>query len=89
MKQTETMQAMDDLVEIKTTGDLRRLVSNSLLALARKQISATDVTAMAKGLDAISASIDVEIKAAKLDLELKAAGGEIPKKAEMGRMLIN
>lgn len=88
MKQAETMKAMDDLTEIKTSGDLRRLVSNSLLALARKEISATDVVAMSKGLDSISASIDVEIKLAKLNLEMKVAGAEIPKQAEMGRLLI-
>lgn len=88
MKKAATMSAMDDMVEIKTSGDIRRLVSNSLLALARKEISATDVTAMSKGLEAISGSIDVEIRLAKMNLELKAQGVEIAKTAEMGRLLI-
>lgn len=88
MKMATTMETMNDVTEIKTSGDIRRLVSNSLLALVRKEISATDVTALSKGLEAISGSIDVEIRLAKMNLELKAQGAEIAKTAEMGRLLI-
>jgi predicted ATP-grasp superfamily ATP-dependent carboligase len=89
MKKAPTMEALDNLDEIRTSGDIRRLVSNALLALARKEISATDVEAMAKGLDAISNSINTEIKVAKTNMEMQAAGVEITKHAEMGRLLIS
>jgi hypothetical protein len=88
MKKAATMEALDGLVEVSTTGDLRRVVSNALLALARKEISATDVEAMAKGLDSISNSINTEIKMARLHSDMRDAGGNIPKAAEMGRLLI-
>lgn len=42
---------------VSAPADLRRIVANSMLALARKEISATDVGAMAKRLNSISREI--------------------------------
>ncbi len=85
---TTTLQALDDLKEVATQGDLRRIVANSLLALARKEISATDVEAMAKGLDAISNSLNAEIKVAKTRVELREAGADLGKTVRLGQLLI-
>ena len=74
--------------EVATQGDLRRIVANSLLALVRKEISATDVEAMAKGLDAISNSLNAEIKVAKTTIELRERGADLGKIAHLGQMLI-
>lgn len=74
--------------EVATGGDLRRIVANSLLALARKEISATDVEAMAKGLDSISNSLNAEIKVAKTRIELREKGADLGKVVHLGAMLI-
>jgi hypothetical protein len=88
MKKAETMQALDAMDEVRTSGDLRRIVSNTLLALSRKEISATDVEVIAKGLDTISNSLNVEIKMARLDIDLKTAGLKMKSDAELGKLHI-
>ena len=89
MKPSKTfLESISDLEEVKTAGDVRRVVANALLALARKEISATDVTAMAGALDSISNSLNTELKAAKAQVEMREAGVEMGKIASMGQMLI-
>jgi hypothetical protein len=83
-----TLDSLSDIAEVRTQGDLRRIVANALLALARKEISATDVEAMAKGLDSISNSINAEIKVAKTRVELRESGVEIGKQVQLGQLLI-
>ena len=89
MKASKTvLEGLADLTDVQTQGDLRRIVANSLLALARKEISATDVEAMAKGMDAISNSLNAEVKVAKTRIELRAVGEDMGKITHLGRMLI-
>ena len=89
MKAAKTLtESLDNMSEVATQGDLRRIVANSLLALARKEISATDVEAMAKGLDSISNSLNAEIKVAKTSIELREKGANLGKVVHMGSMLI-
>lgn len=89
MKTAKTLiESLSDMEEVATQGDLRRIVANSLLALARKEVSATDVEAMAKGLDSISNSLNAEIRVAKAKIELREHGGDIGKLVHMGQMLI-
>jgi uncharacterized protein HemX len=58
MKAAKTLvDSVADMEQATTQGDLRRLVANSLLALARKEISATDVEAIAKRLNSISNTV--------------------------------
>lgn len=83
-----TLDSLADMTQVATNGDLRRIVANSLLALARKEISATDVEAMAKGLDSISNSLNAEIKVAKTSIELRERGGSLGKVAHLGQMVI-
>ena len=89
MKAAQTLQdSLGTLAEVTTQGDLRRIVANSLLALARKEISAGDVEAMAKGLDSISNSLNAEIKVAKTAIELRDKGANLGKVTHLGSMLI-
>ena len=89
MKAAKTLtQSLDNMGEVATQGDLRRIVANSLLALARKEISATDVEAMAKGLDSISNSLNAELKVAKARIELREKGAELGSPTHLGQMLI-
>lgn len=89
MKAAKTLvESVSDMEQVTTQGDLRRLVANSLLALARKEISATDVEAMAKGLDSISNSLNAEIKVAKTAIELREKGAQLGQVVQLGQLVI-
>lgn len=89
MKAANTLtESLETMGEVTTQGDLRRIVANSLLALARKEISATDVEAMAKGLDSISNSLNAEIKVAKTAIELREKGGQLGQVVQLGQLVI-
>lgn len=89
MKAAKTLvESLDNMEQVATQGDLRRIVANSLLALARKEISATDVEAMAKGLDSISNSLNAEIKVAKTAIELREKGANLGNVVHLGQLVI-
>ncbi len=89
MKAAKTLvESLADVEQVATQGDLRRIVANSLLALARKEISATDVEAMAKGLDAISNSLNAEVKVAKTSIELREKGAQLGQVVQLGQLVI-
>lgn len=89
MKAAKTLtESLENMESVTTQGDLRRIVANSLLALARKEISATDVEAMAKGLDSISNSLNAEIKVAKTAIELREKGAQLGPVVQLGQLVI-
>jgi len=80
------------MASVTTTGDLRRIVANSMLALVRKEISATDLGTLAKGLDSISASMQAEINLAKTRMEMHKQGNALhgfDKDARLGQLTIS
>lgn len=83
-----TLESLQDISQVQTLGDVRRIISQSLLALARKEISATDVVAMSKGVDAISNSINAEISLVKLRNDMREQGAELGNAARFGATLI-
>lgn len=84
----DTLQALSDLTEVTTLGDVRRIIGNSLLALARKEISATDVCAMAKAVDSISNSLNAEISLARTRNDLRDKAAELGRLVQIGATLI-
>jgi hypothetical protein len=89
MKAAKTLvESLETMDQVATQGDLRRIVANSLLALARKEISATDVEAMAKGLDSISNSLNAEIKVARTSIELREKGASLGSVVHLGQLVI-
>lgn len=89
MKPSKTsLEALSDMTEVVTSGDLRRIIGNQLLALARKEVSATDLEAMAKALDAVSNSLSAEVKVARLKIDARDQSGNIGKLTHLGRMVI-
>lgn len=88
MKKAPTITALDGMDEVRTSGDMRRIVGNMMLALARKEVSATDMEALAKGLDSVSNSMNAEVKKARLDMDLRKASQKVGDTAEMGKLLI-
>lgn len=73
---------------INISGQCRSIVGQAMLALVRKEIGPEDMSALAKGLDSISASLYAEVKMAKAVLELADRGMNLGKVESMGKMLI-
>ena len=89
MKPSVTLlESLADMQAVETNGDLRRIVANTMLALVRKEVSATDLEALAKGLDSISNSLNAEVKVAKTRIELREKGADLGKVVHLGRMVI-
>lgn len=90
MKASKTAtEALSDMGQIRTNGDLRRLISNAMLALLRKEISATDTLVLAKCLDAVSNNLNSEVTAAKTQLVVREKGGDFGKIVAVGSLLID
>lgn len=83
-----TLEALNDISSVRTTGDIRRIAAQALLALVRKEISATDATAAAQLVGAVSASLAVEVKMHKVAADMRAAGGNITKLTSIGNAVI-
>jgi hypothetical protein len=85
---TNTLESLSDIERVETSGDIRRIGGQLLLALARKEISATDVEAAAKMIAAqalhLKAEVDTHFKAQLL----REKGAEIGKLPQLGRMVI-
>ena len=83
-----TLESLSDMHQVSTLGDVRRIIGNSLLALARKEISANDVMAMAKAVDSIANSINAEVSLARTRVDLRDKGAELGKLVQLGATLI-
>ncbi|WP_439606855.1 hypothetical protein [Hydrogenophaga sp.] len=89
MKVSQSLeQALSDISRMETTGDIRRVGAEMLLALARKEISATDVDAAAKMVAAQAAHMMAEVKTAVNAQTIREKGGDIGRISHMGRTLI-
>lgn len=84
----KTLDALKDIQQVATLGDVRRIIGNSLLALARKEISATDVVAMSKAVDSIANSLQAEISLARLRHDFRERGTDLGKLVHIGATLI-
>jgi hypothetical protein len=82
-------EALKATPTIRTTGDVRAVLSNVLLALVRKEISATDAMAAVAVTDGMCNSLNNEIKAARLHLDLQRASGKVVGLTQIGQMVIN
>lgn len=83
-----TLESISDMTQVATLGDVRRIIGQSLLALARKEISASDVVAIAKGVDAISNSLNAEISLARTAHDLRQTGANLGEVVHIGKTLI-
>lgn len=83
-----TLDSLEGMSKIETLGDVRRVIGQSLLALARKEISATDLVAMAKAADAIANTLNAEVSIAKTAHELRRTGADIGQIVHIGRTAI-
>lgn len=88
MKSLTMIENLTDIQRVETSGDIRRIGAEMLLALARKEISATDLEAAAKMIDAQANSLNAEVKLAKAAIELRERGADLGKVVHIGRTLI-
>jgi hypothetical protein len=82
------VEALEDMERVETAGDIRRIGAEMLLALARKEISATDLEAAAKMIDAQANHLSAEVKLAKTSDELRSRGVDLGKIVHIGRTVI-
>lgn len=83
-----TLDSLHDLQRVQTSGDVRRIGAQMLLALARKEISATDLEAAAKMIDAQANHLNAEVKIAKTAIELRERGADLGKIVHLGKTII-
>jgi thioredoxin-like negative regulator of GroEL len=83
-----TLESLADIARVETAGDVRRIGAQMLLALARKEISATDLEAAAKMIDAQANHLNAEVKIAKTAIELRERGADLGKIVHLGKTLI-
>lgn len=82
------VENISDMNRIETGGDIRRLLGAFMLGLARKEVSATDAEAMAKCADAVSNSLNTELKVLKAKVEMRDAGADIGRIQQLGQLVI-
>lgn len=83
-----TLESLEDISKVATLGDVRRIIGQSLLALARKEISAADLTAMAKAADSIANTLNAEVALAKTANELRKTGADLGQIVHIGHTVI-
>ena len=83
-----TLESLESMTMVATLGDVRRVIGQSLLALARKEISATDLTAMAKAADSIANTLNAEVSLAKASVELRKTGADLGRIVQIGHTAI-
>lgn len=89
MKQkSPTLESLNDMVEVQTAGDFRRIAGQALLALLRKEISSEDAVAAAKLVDSMTNSLNAEVKTAMSALTIRDRGGYIGKVAHLGKLIV-
>lgn len=71
------VQALADIDRIEKGDDIRRVCSEMMLGLARKEVSATDVEAMAKIVAAQAAAKMTDLKVAMWAHEIRTTAGAL------------
>jgi hypothetical protein len=84
----QTLSELDQIKSMRTKADIRRLVSIQMMALARKEVSHEDMSAMADGCNAISQSLNVELKIIRTQIELREFASNLGKVEQLGQLLI-
>lgn len=83
-----TLESLADIDQVSTAGQLRRIGAQMLLALARKELSATDLDAASKMLDSQANLLNAEVKVYKTTMDMRDRGGDIGKITHLGNLLI-
>lgn len=71
------LSALNDIDRIEKGTDVTRVVSEMLLGVARKEVSATDLLAAAKAVAALAAHKHTELKVAQWSYELRLQAAQL------------
>ena len=89
MKTAPTVaDALKNTPAIRTTGDVRALLANTMLALARGEIGVDKATAMVGCADSMCNVMNTEVKAIRLRIEMAKEAKESVKLQQFGQLLI-
>lgn len=83
-----TLDALADIAKVETSGQIRRIGAQMLLALARKEISATDLEAAAKMVAAQAMHMGNEMKMHLHAQTLREKGAALGAMPELGLLRI-
>jgi hypothetical protein len=86
---SNTLESLSDIGRVEETGQVRRIGAQMLLALARKEISATDLEAGAKMVLAQAAHMAAECRLQRMAAEMRAAGGGLGPVKPLGKLRID
>lgn len=84
-----TLSSLADIGRVETSGQIRRIGAQMLLALARKEIGHADIEAAAKMVMAQAAHMAAEVRVQRAAFELRAAGVNLAAPQQLGRTVIS
>lgn len=88
MKPSETAnQAVATISMVRSDGDINTILANTLLAVVRKEISATDANAIVGITDGMCNVMNTSMKAMRLKMEMQKAAGEKVRVLRLGQQL--
>lgn len=88
MKPSQTaLESIKNTPALRTDGEINSVLGNVLLALLRKEISATDATAAVAITDGMCNVMNTTIKAMRLKIDLQKSTGEKVKLVELGQQV--
>ena len=79
---------MNRVTEVKTFGDVRLLILNTVMAIRDGELSVSQGTAIAANMRELNSNIQCEINAVKLSLLADSRAAKFGKVVAMGRTLI-
>ena len=83
-----TLDSLSDIHRVESSGQIRRIAAQMLLALARKELPAADVDAAARMLAAQAAHLMAEVKVAIATVELRNQSVNLGHIPEIGQRAI-
>lgn len=83
-----TLESLADIDRVETTGHVRRIGAQMLLALARKEIASSDVEAAAKMIAAQAMHMQTEVKLAVAAIQLREKGAQLGEVVRLGQQII-
>ena len=83
-----TLESLADIHRVESSGQIRRIGAQMLLALARKELPAADIDAAAGMLMAQAAHLMAEVKVAIATVELRKQSVQLGHIPEIGQRII-
>lgn len=83
-----TLESLADIDQVREAGQIRRIGGQMLLAMARKEISATDLMAASKMIEAQANHMKSEVNMQRAIIEMRKHGADLGKTVHLGKTII-